>query len=84
MRMNQDRWQRITELFDEAVESPLEEVESFLRRACGGDRRLERAVRTLIEASREAGDFLEDPLLGSSVRKISACALRARSKPNDD
>lgn len=82
--MSKDRWQRMAELFDEVVERPPEEVESFLRQACGDDRQLAQAVGALIEASREAGDFLEDPILGRLVRKSSSSALRALVQPDDD
>lgn len=55
-------WQRITELFEEAL--PLSESDRgiFLREACGGDEKLRRTVASLLEADSEAGDFLETPL----------------------
>lgn len=82
--MSKHRWQRIAELFDEAMARPRGEAEPYLRQACGGDRQLEQAVAALIEASREAGDFLEDPLLGRSVKRISSSLLRALTEPDDE
>ncbi len=84
VRMDKGRWQRMAELFDEAVGRPPEEVEPFLRQACGDDQQLERAVGALIAANREAGDFLEDPSVGRSVRRISSSALRILTEPDGD
>jgi hypothetical protein len=82
--MSKDRWQRAVELFDQAVGRPAEEVGPFLRRVCGGDRQLEREVAALVEASREAGDFLEDGELGGSVRRISISSFLARRGADED
>lgn len=60
--MNRDRWQRTTELFQAALERPPEEWEAYLQEACAGDLALQRAVKALLAADREAGDFLEIPL----------------------
>ena len=60
--MRKERWRRMADLFQQALEIPPEERDDFLRRACGEDLRLRRAVESLLTADGEAGDFLEHPL----------------------
>ena len=42
-----ERWHRVVELFDAAVERPLEERGRWLDEACGGDSDLRREVETM-------------------------------------
>ena len=58
-----DSWQRICELFEQAVELPTEERRDYLRRSCRDDPELLKSVVSLLEADREAVDFLEEPLV---------------------
>ncbi len=60
-----DRWQKIEEIFEVAVELPEDEREVYLERMCGGDAELRREVEDLIAADIEAEEFIEQPLLGS-------------------
>ena len=60
--MRKDQWQRMTELFHQALERPPEERDDFLTEACGADLKLRRAVKSLLTADEEAGNFLEDSL----------------------
>lgn len=61
--MGNDRWQRASALFQEALEHPLEQRAAFLREACGEDLQLRRAIASLLEADQEAGDYMEEPLV---------------------
>ncbi len=59
--MTPERWQRITELFQDTLERPAEAREAYLQKACGDDDVLRREVEALLAAGREAGDFLSEP-----------------------
>ncbi len=56
--MNDSHLQRARELFDQALEIPHNERDTFLREACGTDRVLEEEVRSLVEARLRAEAFL--------------------------
>jgi tetratricopeptide (TPR) repeat protein len=54
------RWNRVRELFDSALDRPPAEVEDYLRDACGGDDVLLSEVHQMLEQHRAAG-FLDAP-----------------------
>lgn len=58
--MTPERWQRILDLFDQAVNRPEDERAAWLARRCAGDPALEREVVRMLDADRSAGDFLGD------------------------
>jgi eukaryotic-like serine/threonine-protein kinase len=68
--MDTSRWKQVDSLLQSALERPPEERDGFLRRACAGDSTLEREVRSLLTAHREAGDFLESPAAEIAARKL--------------
>src|SRR5580700_660239 len=59
--MKAERWNRIDELFQSALQLPAEQQEEFLRQQCGDDGELLEEVRSLLTSHREAGSFLESP-----------------------
>ena len=63
--MENERWQKIEEIFEIAVELPQNERESYLERECGDDAELRLEIERLISADSEAEEFIEKPLLGS-------------------
>ena len=65
--MANDRWQKIEEIFDIAVELPEDEREVYLERECGGDVELRREIEQLISADESADEFIEEPILGSNT-----------------
>jgi eukaryotic-like serine/threonine-protein kinase len=56
-----NRYHRVKELFQAALEKPSAERQAFLVAACGEDLSLIKEVEELIEMSEEAGDFIEEP-----------------------
>ena len=62
-----DRWQKIEEIFEVAVELPPDERDVYLEKECGGDAGLRLEVEQLIFADGEAEEFIEEPLLGSNT-----------------
>src|ERR1700752_810529 len=59
MLMEPERWQRITDLFDEAMTRAPKERLAFLEEACEGDRDLRKQVERLIKSHEKSSDFLE-------------------------
>jgi hypothetical protein len=57
--MDQTRWQRVTALFDAAIELPRAEREAFLIVNASDDEDVLREVRGLLTAHDQAGSFLE-------------------------
>jgi serine/threonine protein kinase len=68
--MDPRRWKQVDSLLQSVLEQPPEKRDAFLRRACAGDSILEREVRSLLAAHREAGDFLESPAAEIAARKL--------------
>lgn len=60
--MDSERWQRVQQLFDEALEQSPERRASFIDAACEGDSDLRRDVESLLENFAAAGStFMENP-----------------------
>jgi non-specific serine/threonine protein kinase/serine/threonine-protein kinase len=54
-------WQRVKDVFQEALSRPATARAAFLDTACGSDSDLRREVESLLEAHVEAGSFLSQP-----------------------
>ena len=61
--MKDARWTVVDRLLGAALEREPHERAAFLRRACGDDEELRREVESLLAHDRDAGDFLEPPVL---------------------
>ena len=57
--MNHERWKQIDTILQSAMDRPPDELDAFLREACGEDEELEREVRTLLSMEERAGAFLQ-------------------------
>src|SRR6476659_9601313 len=57
--MEPELWQRVTDLFDEAMTRGPKERIAFLEEACEGDRDLRKQVERLVKSHERSGDFLE-------------------------
>jgi len=55
-----ERWQRLKNIFEEAVEMDLSQREGFLKEACSGDDSIQKEVEALLELHDE-DSFLENP-----------------------
>src|SRR3989441_2865704 len=69
--MVQQSWQRVTELFDEALERAPEERSEFLKSACAGDRDLLREVESLLAQHDAESGFLESPAVAAVADQIA-------------
>jgi serine/threonine protein kinase len=61
--MDLDHWKQLDSLLQSVLERPPEERDAFLRRACTGNEPLERQIRALLSAERDAKHFLERPAI---------------------
>src|SRR3954470_7261241 len=68
--MPTDRWQRLEQIFTDAVEQPANSRADFLDRACGGDAAMRDDVQLLLSAAEQSGDFLGAPALEVFARQI--------------
>src|SRR5262245_34151421 len=67
--MKAERWQRIEELFQAALEREGAERAAWLAAACAGDNGLRGEVEALLAALNEAGSFMEIPAAESAVSR---------------
>lgn len=66
--MDPARWERVKEIFSEALEkSDPEARREYIERACGGDGELLSEVASLIQAHDQTGDFIETPAAQHSL-----------------
>ena len=68
--MDAERWKRVDEVLQAALQMPAGRQEEFLRQQCGGDSELLEEVRSLLTSHRKAGSFLESP--GLHVAEVAA------------
>lgn len=59
--ITRERWQRIKDLFNLALNQPAAERTKFVSEACEGDESLRQEVESLISAHEEEDDFLDAP-----------------------
>ena len=78
--MTLERWKRIKEIFNAALDKPLEKRASFLGQVCSGDESLQHEVERLLGEHQEAGStFLGSPFaLDWSLRPGEVVASRYR------
>ena len=68
--MDTERWKRVDELLQAALQVPAGQQEEFLRQQCGCDAELLEEVRSLLTSHRKVGSFLESP--GLHVAEVAA------------
>lgn len=68
--MTSERWQRIKELFEVALETELEMRASFLKDACAGDDKLRIEIEKLLVSFDAADEFMEKPAVGEVATLI--------------
>jgi eukaryotic-like serine/threonine-protein kinase len=60
--MDAERWKRVDELLQAAIQLPAEEQDAFLRQQCGRDAELLDEVRSLLASHHQVGSFLDPPV----------------------
>ena len=66
------RWQRVKEIFDGALERRGAERESFLEYACEGDNGVREEVVSLLRSYEVAGSFMEAPAVAHAADDLAA------------
>jgi len=61
--MTPELFQRIKEMFDQALERDPTERPAFLQEICGGEKGLQIEVESLLAEEERAGSFLKNPVI---------------------
>ncbi len=61
--MNPERWEKIEQLYHDALERAANQRAAFLDEACAGDESLRREVESLLDFQTRVGEFIEAPAL---------------------
>lgn len=69
-----DRWERVKALFEGALERRGIERDLFLARECEGDGATRTEVQSLLNEYEQAGDFLDQPVVGELVHTLHFAA----------
>jgi eukaryotic-like serine/threonine-protein kinase len=73
------RWQRVRDVFQDAVVRPPDARTAFLEEACEGDAELRNEVESLLASHKEAGRFLSEPApFGTGFSESGGSAVRTR------
>jgi hypothetical protein len=73
--MNNERWQRIEQLYHAALERGASERGPFLDEACGPDEALRREVETLLASDAQAQAFLAESAMHAAARDFAESAV---------
>jgi eukaryotic-like serine/threonine-protein kinase len=68
--MTPERWKKVEEIFNAAVEKSAQERAVFLSETCGEDSPLRAEVERLLALDQEAGDFIESPVAVSQITHL--------------
>ena len=63
--MTPERWKKVEEVFESALEHAPDERSAYLAEVCAGDEALRHQVETLIASNEQAGSFIEAPIMGT-------------------
>lgn len=66
--MDPERWTKVEDLLQAALQLPAGERDDFIREGCRGDVALEHEVRSLLMSDQEAGSFLGRPAIEVAAR----------------
>jgi predicted ATPase/serine/threonine protein kinase len=69
--MDAERWSRVDQLLQSALEISPEQRDEFLRREAEGDAALEAEVRSLLDSHRNAEGFLERPAIRVAAKAMA-------------
>src|SRR5215470_5970827 len=70
--LNKERWERIENIYHDALQRAPEGRAVFLDQACDGDEEIRREVNSLLEFDGPAKGFIETPAMGIAARALAA------------
>src|SRR5690242_17254740 len=79
--MTPERWARLKELFNSALECEPDQREAFLRQACGQDESLRTEVESLLSSYQQTGSPLDEPLVPLPPGSASTTSPRETATP---
>ncbi len=79
--MTPERWQQVKEIFNAALDRSVDQRETFLDEACGGDLSLRQQLERLINSHEQAGDFIEAPAAASQDSLLTDEAVTLQPDP---
>ena len=80
--MNTERWELVKNIFDAALQLPVDQRDTFVSSACGEDSELGAEIRNLLAGDERAGSFLEVPAI-QGVASITQTRNRYSLSPGD-
>ena len=69
--MEPERWKRVEELYNAALQVAAEDRSAFLERECHGDHNLREEVESLLECEQSAAGFIESPAFDVAARQMA-------------
>jgi serine/threonine protein kinase/Tol biopolymer transport system component len=69
--MNAERYKKIDDLFEAALDLDPLQRSAFLKQACGSDADLRHEVESLLASYHEAGDFIQTPALEAAAQTLA-------------
>jgi serine/threonine-protein kinase len=69
--MKPDRWRKVDELFEAALEREPNSRAAFLEQACGSDKELRREVEKMLSFDNQAQDFIKTDVFDFAARLIT-------------
>lgn len=84
--MESDRWERLQEIYHQALALPPPEREAFIESACAGDPGLLSELRCILEAAHSRGGILDSPVveLGSATDGLVGQTLSHRYRVEEE
>ncbi len=68
--MTPEQYQRVTEIFNQVIESPSDQQSGLLSALCAGDDTLRREVESLLRVHPSAQSFIEEPFRASGLEDL--------------
>src|SRR6202008_2511118 len=81
--MKPDRWRKIDELFEAALEHEPERRGAFLDHACGSDKDLRREVEKMLDFEKQSEDFIKNDVLEVAAKLITKPPVKTSSHTSD-
>src|SRR5438552_4293669 len=68
--MTPERWEKVKEIFQAALDHAVEKRSAYLSSACGGDESLRKEVESLLVAHEKEGGFIDSPAYEAAAELI--------------
>ena len=81
--MTPERWQKITAIFEAALQQDTRARSAYVNEACGDDRELRREVEAMLASHDQASRFIEEPAAQSQrVSLQTPEVIRSSANPS--